>query len=78
MPNKAKIVTVSVLILLGAALFYYCAVLYPTESAAQGTVGSQAVCASGSETPEKATAASSTSTKSSSSQKRSRPRSGAT
>lgn len=33
MPTKIKLMTVSLLILLGAALFAYCAVLYPTQAA---------------------------------------------
>jgi hypothetical protein len=31
MPTKTRIVIVSILILLGGALFYYCAVFYPIE-----------------------------------------------
>jgi hypothetical protein len=47
MPAKAKIVTVGVFILLGAALFYYCAVFYPKESVvAQAKAASSVVSAS--------------------------------
>jgi hypothetical protein len=31
MPTKTRIIIVSILILLGGALFYYCAVFYPIE-----------------------------------------------
>ncbi len=35
MPTKPRIIIVSILILLGGALFYYCAAFYPFEIAAQ-------------------------------------------
>jgi hypothetical protein len=94
MPAKAKMITVGILILLGAALFYYCAVFYPKESAAQAKAASPAVsdsqsdqakaaspavCASESQPLEQTPApASSSSAAPSSSESRPRPRSGAT
>ncbi len=94
MPAKAKIVAVDVLILLGAALFYYCAVFYPKESVAQAKAASPAICASESDQAKTASPAvcasesqpleqtpspaSSSSAASSSSESRPRPRSGAT
>ena len=35
MPSKTRIIIVSLLILLGGALFCYCAVFYPAEDATQ-------------------------------------------
>jgi len=46
MPSKARLITVSLLILLGAALFCYCAVFYPTEDAAQAKGAPTALAAS--------------------------------
>jgi hypothetical protein len=43
MPSKTKIVMVSILILLGGALFAYCAFFYPTEISTQAKAGSTAV-----------------------------------
>ena len=46
MPSKTRIITVSILILLGGALFCYCAVYYPKENATQAEDASTAVTAS--------------------------------
>jgi hypothetical protein len=94
MPAKAKIITVSILILLGAALFYYCAVFYPKETVPQAKAASPAICASQSDQAKAASPAvcasqsqpleqtpspaPSSSAASSSSESRPRPRSGAT
>lgn len=45
MPAKANTVIVGVLVTLGAALFYYCAVLYPKENVAQARPASPTVSA---------------------------------
>ena len=94
MPAKAKMITVGILILLGAALFYYCAVFYPKESVVQAKAASPAVSASPSDQAKAAapavcasqsqpleqtpSPASSSSAASPSSENRPRPRSGAT
>jgi len=46
MPTKTRIIIVSILILLGGALFYYCAVFHPIEITTQMKGGSTTVTAS--------------------------------
>jgi len=46
MPTKTRIIFVSILILLGGALFYYCEVFYPIEITTQVKGGSTTVTAS--------------------------------
>ena len=43
MPTKTRVTIVAVLILLGGALFYYCAVFYPIEITTQVKGGSTTV-----------------------------------
>ena len=45
MPSKTRIILVGILILLGGALFCYCAVFYPTEDAAQAEDASTTIAA---------------------------------
>jgi hypothetical protein len=47
MLTKTRIIIVSILILLGGALFCYCAVFYPIENATQAKGGSTTVTGSG-------------------------------
>ena len=83
MPTKTRIVIVSILILLGGALFCYCVFSYPTEIANQAKGNPTTVTGSES-APVKETSAGceeqnkSDQNKQSSSENRSRPRSGAT
>ena len=46
MPTKTRVTIVAVLILLGGALFYYCAVFYPIEITTQVKGGSTTVAGS--------------------------------
>jgi hypothetical protein len=46
MPTKTRIIIVGILILLGGALFYYCAVFYPIEMTAPVQGGSTTVTSS--------------------------------
>ena len=46
MPTKTRIIIVSIFILLGAALFCYCAVFYPTMNTVQAKSGSTAFAGS--------------------------------
>ena len=54
MPTKTRIIIVSILMLLGGALFYYCAVFYPIEITTQVKGGLTAITGSES-TPVKET-----------------------
>ena len=83
MPTKTRIIIVSILILLGGALFCYCAVFYPIEITTQAKVRSTTV--TGSEpTPVKETSIGgverdkSGQTKQTRSEGRPRPKAGAT
>jgi len=83
MPSKTRIIFVSILILLGGALFSYCVFFYPIEIAAPVQGGSTTVTASDA-APVKETSAGgverdkSGQTKKNSSEGRPRPRAGAT
>jgi len=46
MPTRTRTITVSILILLGGALFAWCVFFYPTEITAQAKGGSATVSAS--------------------------------
>jgi hypothetical protein len=46
MPTRTRVIIVAVLILLGGALFYYCAVFYPVEITTRVKGGSTAVAGS--------------------------------
>jgi hypothetical protein len=46
MPTKTRVTIVAVLILLGGALFYYCAIFYPIEITTQVKGGSTTVAGS--------------------------------
>lgn len=46
MPTRTRVIIVAVLILLGGALFYYCAVFYPVEITTQVKGDSTAVAGS--------------------------------
>jgi len=43
MPTKTRIITVSILILLGGILFFYCVFSHPTDITSQAKAGSTAV-----------------------------------
>ena len=81
MPTKTRIITVSILILLGGALFFYCAFSKPADNTAQA-MGNPTTVSKSESTPGKETSAGgeeqnkSDQNKQSSSGNRSRPRSG--
>jgi hypothetical protein len=83
MPTKTRIILVSILILLGGALFCYCAIFYPTTITTQAKAGSTTVTGSGPASAEATSVGSAEQDKSGQlnqtrSEGRSRPRTGAT
>ena len=83
MPTKTRIIVVSILILLGGALFFYCAFSYPTDIAAQAKGDPTPVTVSESAPVKEISAGceeqnKSDQNKQTNSENRSRPRSGAT
>jgi hypothetical protein len=82
MPTRKRIITVSILILLGVALFFYCAFSNPTDITSQAKAGSATVADSEAASVKKTSAGGEEQKKSdknnqSSSGNRPRPRSGA-
>jgi outer membrane lipoprotein-sorting protein len=82
MPTKKRIITVSILILLGGALFFYCAFSNPTDITSQAKAGSATIASSEAASVKETSTGSEEQKKSdqsnqSRSQSRSRPRSGA-
>ena len=83
MPTKTRIITVSILILLGGALFFYCVFSHPTDITSQAKAGSTTATMSETAPVKEPSAGGEEQNKSdqsnqSRSQNRSRPRSGAT
>jgi hypothetical protein len=83
MPTKTRIISVSILILLGGALFFYCVFSHPTDITSQAKAGSTAVAQSEAAPVKETSTGGEEQNKSgqsnqSRSESRSRPRSGAT